>query len=412
MKIQKINIKNFKGISSYEGEINGANVWLIGPNGVNKTNFIDAVWSGISGAKNLPSEPIQQGQKKAMIEIDLGDFIARTKFSKGKATSFELENKNFSSESEKFIKSPRTYLSNRIGVIDFDIYEFFSKTDAEKLNYLSKILDADFSSIDADIEEVIESRKFDKKRLKVLEGTSTYYDKKDAQSPLIDIVKLGKDIAIQENIKSTFERVTTGIQERNDDVDDIDEEIKKLQIKKDKLSAEIKGAQSWILNPDVIPNDQLMQDLDKKLSTANETNKKISEAKTGLLIDIEIEEIINQINEQNDNIVKLRLEKSKQISKSIDVPDLVYDVESEKFIYKGLPFEKNQINTASELIAGMHIASSLLKELKIIRVDASLIDKNNFDQVLKWADENGIELFIELVDRESTQLEIKVENNG
>ncbi len=76
--------KNFKGIESYTGEVNGKNIYLIGPNAANKTSFIDAIWAGLEGPKYMPSEPITKGKPSGLIEIDLGEFIARTKLKQGK----------------------------------------------------------------------------------------------------------------------------------------------------------------------------------------------------------------------------------------------------------------------------------------------------------------------------------------
>jgi hypothetical protein len=91
---------------------------------------------------------------------------------------------------------------------------------------------------------------------------------------------------------------------------------------------------------------------------------------------------------------------------------LEYSIGEERFLWEGLPFDPKQTNTASQLIAGMKIGSTLLNELKILKIDASLIDKVQFDKVLEWADNEGIELFVELVDREAAKLSIIVDDES
>lgn len=137
MKIESIKIHNFKAIDSANLEIGGKNVYLIGGNGKGKTSFIDAVFKGLSG-KNLPPQPIKDNGKKGVIEIDLGDFIARTKFKKGRPTEFELENKTYEAEADKFMKSPRSYMERRIGILDFDINDFLALSDAKQVEYVAK----------------------------------------------------------------------------------------------------------------------------------------------------------------------------------------------------------------------------------------------------------------------------------
>lgn len=402
MKIQSISVKNFKGIKSLDQEIKGGNVYLIGPNEVNKTSFIDAVWMGLTG-KNIPSEPTHNGAKRGSIEIDLGDFIARTKFTKGKPTVFELENKTFEGEGEKFIKAPRTYLQNRIGVLDFDVNDFFNKTDLEKLQYFSKILDADFSGLDADIEEAMDSRKFNKIRLKELNATVQYYDEADAEKELIDIVALSEKIAAEKAKVETWDRIDKGIQDRRKKVNELLEQIKVLE-------KEISDGGKWLVDPEnmALPMEERVA-LGDKLKNANATNDRIKSAKAAKATDKEIEELEKEIDSDTKTIEELRQKKAAKISESITVKDLVYDVDKEAFLYKGLPFEANQINTASQLIAGMEIGQSLLKDLRILKVDASLIDKKNWDKVLLWAAKKDIELFVEIVDREGSTLQINVE---
>lgn len=395
MKIEKINIKNFKGIKNLEKEINGGNVYLIGGNGTGKTSFIDAVWVGLTG-KGVPPEPTTDGAKKGLIEIDLGEFIARTKFTKGKPTLFELENKEFDKESEKFIKAPRTYLANKIGMLDFDVHDFFNKNDSEKLKYFAKILDTDFSQLDDEISEVMESRKFDKKKLAEWEAGIDYYDEAYAAKEVIDVVVLAKKIQEETDKLNTYDRVNKGLEERRAKIIELQKEIDK--------------AREWLSTPDNMPLPmESREELQKKLDSANEENKKIQEAKVAAEADKKVEELKKQITEADQEIEELRQKKATKISDSIRIKDLEYNINSEQFLYKGLPFDDKQQNTADQLIAGMHIASSLLKELRIIKVDGSLIDRNNFEKVLSWATERDIELFIEIVDRDASTLQINVE---
>jgi hypothetical protein len=116
------------------------------------------------------------------------------------------------------------------------------------------------------------------------------------------------------------------------------------------------------------------------------------------------------IQEANGEIEKLKVKKAKRISDKINIKGLEYSVNEERFLWNGLPFDPKQINTASQLISGMKIGATMLRDLKILKVDASLIDKVNFDEVLAWADDEGIELFVELVDREAAKLEIIIQN--
>jgi hypothetical protein len=409
MKIQSVNIKNFKGLKNVQEEINGKNVYLIGGNKAGKTSFIDAIWVGLTG-KGIPPEPTTNRAKKGLIELDLGEFIARTKFTKGKPTRFELENKEFTNESEKFVKSPRAYLESRIGVLNFDITDFFAKSEAQKLAYFSKVMNTDFSDLDADIEEIAESRAFDKRLLPAARSKVGFYDESEAKKDIVDIVGLSKKVAAAQEKARTYEKVLDGMEERRGQVAEKEAEILKLRAEIDgKLAEDILNGEAWLDEAANKPlTDLALAELEQSLENANEYNEVIREAKTAQEADIEADRLEKSIETANEDIEKKRQEKAARIGENINVPGLTYDAEAEAFLYEGLPFAATQQNTAAQLIAGMRIASTMLKDLKILKVDASLIDKENFEEVLAWAASEDIELFIELVDREATQLQIHI----
>jgi chromosome segregation ATPase len=411
MKIENINIKNFKGIRSYEGDIQGKHVYLCGANESGKTSFIDAVWFGLTG-KNCPPQPITDDGKRGQIEIDLGEFIARTKFKKGRPVDFELENKEFTNESERFIKAPRSYMESRLGILNFDINEFFNKTDAEQVKYFAKIMNEDFTDIDSEIEEIAESRKFDKRKLAELGSKDSYYNEKDAEKQLVSVVELSRQIDFEKEKERNFEKIKSGVIERAKKVTAKLEQIRLLKDELESIDKEVKDGQKWLENEDNKPKTEYIADLQKEIENSENINAKIREAKEAKKADEESDKLKKAIIHANDEIESLKIQKSKRISKRINIEGLEYSTAEERFLWGGLPFDAKQINTASQLIAGMKIASTLLNELKILKVDASLIDKVNFDKVLEWADNEGIELFVELVDREAAKLTITVHDDN
>ncbi len=401
MKIQSINIHNFKGIKAFKGEVGGKHVYLIGGNGTGKTSFIDAVWCGLTG-KNLPPEPTHNGAKKGLIELDLGDFIARTKLTKGKPMRFELENKNATDEANKFMKSPRSYLESRIGVINFDVNEFFNKSDAEQVKYFAKMMNVDFSDIDAEIEELMESRKFDKKTLADIRKNQNFYNEEDAAKDYVSVVELSKQIDEETEKLEQWGKVAQGVKDRQEKIISLNNEI-------DRLKKEVQDGIDWMdeNNSNVMTQNEI-QELKETRDKSEAINERIREAKEAKQADEQADKYEAMIEEATTEIQNYKDQKAQRISEHINIEGLVYDVNEERFLYNGLPFDRKQQNTASQLIAGMKIASMTLKDLKILKVDASLIDKVEFDKVLEWAEQHEIELFVELVDREAGQLEIIV----
>lgn len=420
MKIENIKIKNYKGIEEADISLDGKNVYLVGGNGTGKTSFIEAVFKGLSG-KDLPTEPITKGKKTSEIRIDLGEFVAVTTFTRGKPNKFVLENKNFENKKDQYIASPRNYINSVIGILDFDINEFFSKSDAEQVKYFCKLSHIDFTDIDVDIKEIEESRLFDKKALVIAKSKVTHYDKKLLEKEEVSITERSKEITAAKDKKITVKKVQDGIEFRKEKIENIDSQIKALLKERNGIVIEndviekglihqVADGEAWLLLPEnKVLTDEELKELENSFDKIEEENLKIKEAKEGKKVDDEVEKLETAIETANEDIQKKKEEKSKIISENITIEGLKYDLELEKFLYNGLPFEKEQINTASQLIAGLKIGSMLLKDLKILKIDASLVDKVEFDKVLAWANEEGIELFVELVDREGGELNIIID---
>jgi hypothetical protein len=433
-KIEKIKIQNFKGLKSYEGEVKGKDVYLIGKNAAGKSSFIEAVFFALTG-KNLPPKPVTTGAKKGLIELTLDDgFVIRVKMnSTGKTpVNFEIENLNAPDGQDPFVKAPRTWLQKRIGIIDFDVNEFFKMSDAKQIEYFCKITGLEVSEMDTQIEELSESRKFDKKKLAEAMTKTGFYNAEDAKKEPINVVELSTKInalVTSENTKAeTYNNVIKGISERKESKKELERQLTEIQAKlnggeyfnfsgfsvvvEKGLNQQIAGGKEWLLIPENIPSDnpELIK-MQEDFQNSEAINKKITEAKEFEAADKEIEKLQNAIEESTNEIQEQKDLKAKAIAEKIDIEGLSYDIEKECFLFNGLPFDKTQINTASQIIAGLKIGASLLNEIKILKVDASLIDKENFKEVQKWSQSQGIELFIELVDREAGELKIEIEEN-
>jgi hypothetical protein len=416
-QIKRIKIQNFKGLKAFEGEVLGKDVYLTGRNESGKTSFIDAVWLALTG-KNIPPKPVTTGAKKGLIEVELADgYVVRTKLAVGKTPiQFEIENLNAIDEKDKFVKAPRTWLNERIGVIDFDVNDFFKMSDAKQVEYFCKITGVDVHEQDQQIEELTDSRKFDKKKLVEYQNQTGFYNPEDVEKELLDVVKLATEIATlkeAERVKTeTWNSVTDGVATRETTIKTLKAEIEAKLNQVKTLETEVNDGYTWLSdeNNKPIPNAEL-QAKENTFQNSEVINARITEAKAFKEADDRIEKLETAISEATEGISAQKDAKAVIISEKINIEGLSYDVENECFLFNGLPFDKTQINTASQLIAGLKIGASLLNEVKILKIDASLIDKENFEKVQKWSGSEGIELFVELVDREAGALKIEIEEN-
>lgn len=405
MHVESVNIKNFKGIESLEIELKGRNCFVMGPNGAGKTSFLDAIWCAVTG-KGWPEEPVTKGKSKGLIEVDLGEHIARLKFSKGKDPVFELEAKE-ADDKTKLVKSPRTVLNEKLKVINFDVNEFLGKTGAEQVKYLCKVIGLDFTEINGQLEEALEIRKLDTKKLQALKATADFYDKALADKDLIDVVALSGQIADAAKKWETYNKGKLALTVKQERIDEVKRQIEALNNELVTCENSKEQIEVWLRADANKPlEDSDYNAMKLQLQTANQVNAGIEEAKNLRKIELEVQGLETTVEASNNAVDDLRREKAKSLKAALNVESLEYDVENEHFTWKGLPFDKNQINTADQIIAGLKIGATLLGELRILKFDGSLIDKKNFALIKEFAERENIELFVEIVDRENEVLQI------
>lgn len=422
--IYSLKIENFKNIESFEGDIMGKNVYLIGGNNKGKTSFIQAVFCGLTG-KDVPPDAVMKGKREGQVTIDLGEIIATTTFKKAKPIQLELKHK----ETGEKIASPRTYLNSLVGIIDFDVNEFFAKSAAEQVKYFAKICpDMDTSEVDGQIEEVMESRKFDKKKLLEAESHVVFWKKDDAEKEPIDLAAAYARIAQEEEKGRVYVEgqralneielsISTGHDTIMSVVFDlhgwIEEEINVQGPNRlGGLFLKAENIRSWLHDPANVPlTPEQMEVLRKEIADADIINAAVTAARTGKAADEAVKVLKEAVKVADKELDDLRLQKAKIISDNINIDGLTYDVEQESFLWDGFPFDSTQINTASQLIAGLKIASMMLKEVRILRLDASLVDNAELKKVKEWADLYNIALFIERVDMAGGDLQIVIDEN-
>lgn len=184
---------------------------------------------------------------------------------------------------------------------------------------------------------------------------------------------------------------------------DINAEIEKLNAELETINDDIIKGQKWLEKKVKIDTAPLRAAIDK----LDENNAKIraaKEAKAGNDKRDKLQENIDSATETNKG---LRKKKEDLVNGALKgIKGVTFD--GEQFLLDGLPFDANQGNTASQIIAGLGIGLKMLGDVRIARFEGSLLDDEHLASVEKWAKENDVQLFIELVDRAGEALQVEI----
>jgi hypothetical protein len=386
-KIQEITIQNFKGIDWKFEKLNGHHIILAGKNGVGKTSFIDAAVGNIKGIET----PLKEGASKGLVRVEVDGYTIEHTFSKkNQKPKLSIYDKRGVLQG-----APVNLFKELFGVQDFDIDSFLKLSPSKKVDFIKDIVGIDFTEMDKQYKELYQERTFLNRKVK----------EHDAKILNLPVVKDTEERDVQ-----ALSDVLSKIKVDNEKYDSFTIRLAQKQNERDELESklftlknEIEKGQMWMNQKcriSITPHEQA-------LSEAIEHNKSIALYTQYKKDREEGAENVNKVLEVESKMEEIQAIKKDELS-AVDMPVKGLTFEEEGLYLDGLPFESNQINTARRIIAGLEIQYSLLGEVKISRIEGSLLDKNSLHEVIAWANSKDLQLFIEKVDMEGGELEIKI----
>lgn len=395
MKIIELTSENFKRLN-VNVVLDGKGVTIEGKNGVGKSTFIDAVWIALTGC-DIPEAPIKTGEDSAKLEVmvkadDETVFIVERKFNKN-GTTLTVKTK----DGAKY-NSPQRFLDERLGNISFDPFEFVNKPPREQKVFLMKLLNLDFTEIDA------------KKKYCLAE----LHEKRTQYKDLEAVIAQLPDLTGYDEEKSAAAAYAV-----------FNDKIKQRDI----ISARIASLNSLIADKEkstaLIAEMEARIDAEReKIETNNIAINKLREFDLTLPEMGDIEKEIACIDEHNRNvkIQKIKHEKVNRLSElgkeGIDLKAAISNIEAEKIkmiakakmpldgltfsddglLYEGLPISEEQLSKAKLIELGIKISMALNPALRIMRIkDGSLLDTDTVNLIKTAAKDNDYQLFIERV---------------
>jgi DNA repair exonuclease SbcCD ATPase subunit len=160
MKILNVEIHNFKNINDIAVPLDGASVYLVGPNQSGKTSFIQGIFAALTG-KEIPAEAITRGEHKASIQVTVGDAEQNVE------VLFEMKhgkrgiNRQLSirANGEPITAAPRTWLNDFLGDFTFDVDSLFTQQREKLMQTIAQSLGIDEETFNTQLNERIETRR-------------------------------------------------------------------------------------------------------------------------------------------------------------------------------------------------------------------------------------------------------------
>lgn len=415
MKIQKVKIRNFKKIENLEENINGNNIILLGDNDIGKSSFLQAISIALGMTKNIPPNCNSE------IEIEAGEdnekFIFKTLVKDSKPL-FEVIAANGMKDRTK------SAICNIVGSIDFDIDKFVelsnSKTGKkEQIEIVKSFLNNEvikaLKEIELDIAYNYEERAALNNRIKSIHSfiheSDIMNEDIDKYSIPIDVKevneKLQKSIKINSEIDLVNERIesrTELVKENINEINELKEKIKKLELHQKELSNKNKEAKEWLINNKKINVDEF----EKQIQSASDHNEKYNKVQEYLNKQKELNELKNEQNEHNSAIDHNRQLYADTI-RDADMPVEGLSFNEDSLLFNNVPVDENSLSTSEIMYLGIQLKMAKNPNVKAILLEnGQNLGTKKLKAIQEMCNKFGYQIIMEEVERGTEKLKIEL----
>lgn len=408
MKIIEFRAERFKRLSAVEITPEGNTVIISGRNGQGKSSVLDAIWLALGGGNatkdSATTVPIKEGEKDAVVRLDLGAMVVTRKWTTSGST-LTVEG----ADGRKY-SSPQTLLDTLVGTISFDPLSFAKMPPMEQRSQLIDLvkLPVDLDGLSAQRKAFYDQRTFVNRELKTIQAELAGIQLPDNDVPEeeISIAEMTKKIGMAQDQRS---RIIMGRQRLQEKVEKGKALRELIQQKTDELTALANQIRSEteMLESCKEPDVQAMR---SQLENAEQINKLVRQKKHKAELQVRLNDKTTEsdgITQQIESIDRTKKEAFLNVRFPVDG----LAVDEEGITYNGIPFR--QCSSAEQLKVCVAIASALNPEIRVIRVpDASLLDEESMKVMQDLAQQQDIQIWMERVTDGKEKVGVVIEDGA
>lgn len=408
MRILELRSENVKRLSVVVIRPKSNVVVIQGENGEGKSSILDSIEYTLAGKDAQPPVVIRRGQDFAESELDLGDFIAKRRWTPG-GDKLTLETK----DGARF-NAPQKKLDELLGKISFDPLAFIRLKPKEQQDLVKKLVNVDTTAV-----EVAHLAAYTARTKVTAEGQAMKAVFEQMPQPPIDTPDVAVDVQALLDEQARLQRVRTQndsvrsqlmISERAVMAIELEETTAREEF--ERLEAQLEALQA-----------KRVKIVDRKVEA--QKNVETSKAAVAALVDPDVTAIYKQIagaeainanvrakKARAEQLVKLdakRKEKegldaivNQEIANKADlIAKAKFPIDGMSFstdglTFNGLPLE--QASSAEQLRVGLALSIALNPTIRVAFIrDGSLLDEKSMDLVERMADSYDMQIWIERV---------------
>lgn len=417
MKIKNIEIKNFKNIRTAEITFGDLITKVSGKNWAGKSTIYDAIWTALLGkayvwkwtsAEKLITTGEVQSEIKVKLEATDKTIVIRRKINEKGDMYLEAVD----SEANKLLQKDIDALCSIYAV---DPLEFTRLSPKDQYQLVQKATWLNTSEIDQEYQIAFDTRA----------GANSVYKSLKTQLEAMWDVRMVERVNTQElsndlqainahnkqwdDIETRINNWNIHVQRLDQDISDLEKQLKEIMDKIDKKNADKIEANKIIddLKIELIKFEKKdAQPILDKLAAADSINMSAEKRSEYARLQQQVQ-VAETKAIQLDTQVKEISDRKKKMIASANMPlDNMEINEKDWVIVDWLPF--SQYSTAQQIMMACKIATATNPEIKLIGIkDWSLLDEDTMEKLEKFADECGYQFYLERVGEEVDWLIIR-----
>jgi chromosome segregation ATPase len=418
LRIVRLEAQNIKGLKAIDITPPDHLVQITGANAQGKSSVLDAIWMALAGAKAVPDRPIRDGQQRAEIALDLGDFIITRSFTDPADSSKGTLRVGVKSGARD--KTPQKYLDELFSNLSFDPLGFSKMPEADQMKVLLGMVDIgmDWNQWNALKKKIFDQRTDVNRQIKNLKARLQAMPppQPDLPEKEINVLALTQELQIataetQENNskRQKLENLRCkgkDLCERQSELLYEKEELERKIMELDWALQQNSEAQTALRSEIKELSDPDLLSIQQRIQAAEGTNSKIRAAANYRMLESELHTSESESQGLSDDL-QLHQEARDEALRRAKFPIPGLSLGEESVVYNGIPFA--QLSDSEKLRISTAIAMALNPKLNVILIrDGSLLDNHSLNIIREMAAERDYQVWIECVD-ESGEVGIVIE---
>lgn len=407
MNIVEVEARNIRGLryALLTPKATGATV-IGGKNRAGKSSFLDAIAFVLGGKELCPDKPIRTGEDSAECSVKLSADPVRLlpectakRIWKRKESGKEESSLSIRTADGFNAPSPQSILDTILGSVGFEPERFLRAKPEDQVAILRELVGLDFTKLEEEYDEVYTERTQVNKAVKAAEANwqaKTFHV--DAPEKPVSVTELMAELAHREQLAKDNIAVRSDAARSQERLAQVTQLVASLEQQLADARQELTSTEAWVTATAAAEQalvDPNVEEVREQISASESVNQKVHEnAEKKRLADYH-KELSDEADAKTKRLDEIKAHIAKATADAKwPIPGLGFDKSGVTF--EGRPFEQASTMEQIKICIAIRVALNPSLQFCFLK-DGSLLDEEQLALLAAFAEEKGLQLFIERV---------------